>query len=98
STSGSAVDTGQLCKWIWATTLSVALLFGCKGDKGDKGDPGDPGPQGLPGPQGSQGIAGPIGPPGLAPEGTIVAFGGTTPPAGWLLCDGSAINRTAYSA
>lgn len=26
------------------------------------------------------------------PPGTIVAFGGTTPPEGWLLCDGTALD------
>ncbi|HWD28797.1 MAG TPA: phage tail protein [Rhizomicrobium sp.] len=29
--------------------------------------------------------------------GAIVAYGGTTPPAGSLLCDGSAISRTSFS-
>lgn len=32
------------------------------------------------------------------PVGTIVAYAATTPPSGWLLCDGSAISRTTYSA
>ncbi len=31
-----------------------------------------------------------------SPIGTVVAFAGTTPPSGWLLCDGSEINRTTY--
>lgn len=30
--------------------------------------------------------------------GMVMAFAGTTPPAGWLKCDGSAISRTTYSA
>jgi microcystin-dependent protein len=31
--------------------------------------------------------------------GTVVHYGGSsTPPSGWLLCDGSAISRTTYSA
>jgi microcystin-dependent protein len=30
------------------------------------------------------------------PPGTIVAFGGSTPPAGWLLCDGAAQSSTTY--
>jgi microcystin-dependent protein len=34
----------------------------------------------------------------LVPLGTVVAFAGSTPPAGWLLCDGSAVTRTQYSA
>ena len=28
--------------------------------------------------------------------GTIVAYGGTTAPDGWLLCDGSAVSRSEY--
>ena len=32
----------------------------------------------------------------VMPEGTIIAYGGTTAPAGWLLCDGSAISRSTY--
>ena len=29
----------------------------------------------------------------LVPAGSIVAFGGSVAPAGWLLCDGTAVNR-----
>lgn len=32
------------------------------------------------------------------PPGTIADFGGSGVPTGWLLCDGSAINRTTYAA
>lgn len=32
-----------------------------------------------------------------APAGTIIAFGGRTIPSGWMLCDGSAVNRTTYA-
>jgi microcystin-dependent protein len=31
------------------------------------------------------------------PPGTVVAFAGTNLPSGWLLCDGSAVNRTTYA-
>ena len=31
------------------------------------------------------------------PIGTQVAYGGITPPSGWLICDGSAISRTTYA-
>ena len=32
------------------------------------------------------------------PAGVIVPYGGASAPAGWLLCDGSAISRTTYAA
>lgn len=31
------------------------------------------------------------------PAGIIQAYGGTSVPTGWLLCDGSAVSRTTYS-
>jgi microcystin-dependent protein len=31
------------------------------------------------------------------PAGSIIAFGATTPPTGWLNCNGAAINRLSYS-
>ena len=34
----------------------------------------------------------------LIPAGTMVIFGGTSAPSGWLLCDGSAYSRTTYAA
>lgn len=34
----------------------------------------------------------------LLPAGSVWAYGGTSAPTGWLLCDGSAISRTTYSA
>ncbi len=33
----------------------------------------------------------------LCPAGTIVAYGGDTAPAGWILCDGTALNRNTYA-
>ena len=49
-------------------------------------------------PAGEQGPPGPPGPAGLAPPGSIVAFAGTTPPDGWLLCDGAEVSRETYKA
>lgn len=34
----------------------------------------------------------------LSPVGTIVAYGGSSAPTGWLLCDGSTFNATTYSS
>lgn len=34
----------------------------------------------------------------VIPPGTIAPFGGGTVPAGWLLCDGSLVSRSTYSA
>lgn len=34
---------------------------------------------------------------GFAPTGTIVAYGGTSAPSGWLLCDGAAVSRNTYA-
>jgi microcystin-dependent protein len=32
------------------------------------------------------------------PAGSIIDYGGAAAPSGWLLCDGSAVSRTTYSA
>lgn len=34
----------------------------------------------------------------LVPAGTIVLYAASSAPGGWLLCDGSAVSRTAYNA
>jgi len=34
----------------------------------------------------------------LVPTGTVSAFAGSSAPTGYLLCDGSAVNRTTYAA
>lgn len=33
-----------------------------------------------------------------APSGAISAFGGTSAPSGWLMCDGTAVSRATYAA
>jgi microcystin-dependent protein len=48
------------------------------------------------GPSGDQGVSGPIGIPGDAEVGTIKAYAAAAAPASWMLCDGSAISRSAY--
>lgn len=32
------------------------------------------------------------------PSGSMTAYGGSSAPAGWLLCDGSAVSRTTYAS
>lgn len=34
----------------------------------------------------------------VLPAGMVIAWSGTSAPTGWLLCDGSAVSRTTYSA
>src|SRR5579871_5088388 len=34
----------------------------------------------------------------MMPPGSIIAFGGSNLPAGWLLCDGSAVSRAEFGA
>jgi microcystin-dependent protein len=33
-----------------------------------------------------------------APTGAVLMFAASTPPSGWLMCDGTAVSRTTYSA
>ncbi len=35
---------------------------------------------------------------GATPPGTVAMFGASSAPAGWLLCDGSAVSRSTYAA
>lgn len=34
----------------------------------------------------------------LCPAGSVMAYAGSSAPAGWLVCDGSAVSRTTYAA
>ncbi len=34
---------------------------------------------------------------GAVPTGSIVAYGGSTAPSGWLMCNGSAVSRSTYA-
>jgi microcystin-dependent protein len=56
------------------------------------------GPQGPVGPAGPQGPVGPQGVIGVAPTGAMFLWPTPTPPGGYLLCDGTPVSRTQYSA
>ena len=49
-------------------------------------------------PGGAQGIQGLQGPAGALPTGAVLDFAGASAPTGFLLCDGSPVSRTTYSA
>ncbi len=81
---------------------------GPQGTAGIPGNPGATGPTGnngvgvagATGPTGA-GVTGPTGPTGSdatnGPVGAVTAFAGVVVPAGWLICDGSAVSRTTYA-
>jgi microcystin-dependent protein len=72
-------------------------IQGIQGIQGVQGEIGPEGPQGEQGEKGDTGDIGPTGPDGN-PVGTINLYSGSTAPTGYLLCDGSAVSRTTYSA
>lgn len=47
---------------------------------------------------GPTGLTGPAGPTAPAPTGSVMMFASSTPPSGWLLCNGAAISRTTFAA
>lgn len=92
-------DTGHLHVsdglGVWT---DAGPVVGPTGPSGPAGPAGPAGADGAVGPAGPTGADGPVGPSGSsAPTGTIVMFGGAVAPAGWLLCDGSAVSRVTYS-
>jgi hypothetical protein len=73
-------------------------VTGPQGLQGLMGVTGPQGPMGVTGPQGLQGLMGPTGSTGDGiPVATVHQYATSTPPLGFLMCDGSAISRTTYS-
>ena len=95
--SGSGSDTVNTLPPYYA--LAYIIQHGVGGDvaKGQKGETGTAGDKGSTG-AGDKGQKGDIG--AGAPVGQIVTWSGSVSslPAGYLLCDGSAISRTTYAA
>jgi microcystin-dependent protein len=90
-------DTGQIVGPAGPTGPTGATgAQGAQGTAGATGATGAQGPAGATGSTGATGPAGPTGADGVAPTGSIVMFGGSTAPTGWLLCDGSSYPTTYY--
>ena len=80
---------------------------GTKGQKGEKGEigstggtggtgaKGEPGSGGSDGDKGQKGEVGASGTDASLPVGTIVAYGGTSAPSGWQICNGATPVTTA---
>jgi microcystin-dependent protein len=75
---------------------------GATGPTGSIGDTGPTGPTGSTGPTGPSGgptgATGPTGPEGTGITGVILPYAGSSAPTGYLLCNGSAVSQTTYSA
>ena len=78
----------------------AAGMDGMNGADGARGAQGPAGPQGETGPQGPAGSDGADGADGILgmPSGMVSPYAGSTSPSGWLICNGSAVSRTTYSA
>src|SRR5450756_516987 len=50
------------------------------------------------GPTGPTGLTGLQGASGIMPSGTIVMFGTSIPPTGWLLCDNTLVSCLLYTS
>ena len=96
STEGSSATNANLPPYY---ALAYIIQHGVGGDvaKGQKGEIGSAGDKGSTG-AGDKGQKGDIG--AGAPVGQVVAWSGSASslPAGYLLCDGSAISRSTYAA
>lgn len=75
--------------WMFIASVGISPSGGGSGPQGPQG------PQGAAGPQGATGVPGDT---SATPVGSVLMYGGSAAPSGWLLCDGSAISRTTYAA
>ena len=62
---------------------------------GVKGQKGEVGQKGQKGEVGEKGVKGDSGTDASLPDGTIVAYGGTSAPSGWQLCNGGSASTSA---
>lgn len=113
TTDFSLCDTVIFSANVTAALTGPTGPTGATGATGAQGPQGEQGPQGVQGIQGIQGIQGEQGPAGsngtngtngtngsdaTSPAGGIQLYAGSSAPTGYLLCDGSAVSRTTYSA
>lgn len=93
------VQTGAAGSSVSVTNsgTSSAAKFNFTIPRGDKGETGAQGPKGETGSQGPQGPKGADGET-LQIAGMIFPYAGENAPAGYLMCDGSAVSRTQYPA
>jgi microcystin-dependent protein len=78
--------------------IDGATGAGATGATGDTGTAGANGAQGIQGTTGATGTDGTNGATGAAgPPGGIIAYGGSSAPSGWFMCDGSAVDRATYA-
>jgi hypothetical protein len=71
-------------------------IQGPAGPQGERGLEGPDGATGIQGPKGDQGERGQVGPQGISHTGSVIYYLGndSTPPYGWLYCDGTSIDST----
>ena len=90
--TGAAADKGQKGE-VGATGSG-----GSTGSQGVKGEPGSGGSDGSDGDKGQKGDTGSSGTDANLPVATIVAYGGSSAPSGWQICNGGSSSTSALQA
>ena len=93
---GTPIKASEVNANFTAVKAVFASLDGGIGPVGPAGPAGPTGMTGIAGPAGPAGPTGPTGPAPAFPPGTILMFGGSAVPAGWLDCDGAAYSSVTY--